>query len=754
MSRSASSAASALLGLALAAVAFAGAGGLQLVQITRVQLPLILVSGLVVCLSILYGRRGAVAGALALLLFTLLAVLTGLSIAWSIVPEDSWIEANRTLTYLMVFAAALFAARLVPEGWAAVLNGLLLALGAVVIYALATRVWPSALAENDVFARISEPFGYWNAVGAAAAMGVPPALWLGARRSGHAATSALAYPLLGLFLITIFLTYSRGALLAALVGIALWLVAVPLRLRSLVVLGVSALGAAPVVVWALTKSAFTQDRVLIVVRESVADEFGILLLLTCLALLVVGLAIGFRVSLAAPSLKLRRRVGIAVALAALALPLVAVSAVAASERGLRGTVTERVRQITSEEGGTAVGPERLGQVSSARGRYWRQAGGIFKDRPRLGTGAGTFADARLRYRRDEVAARHAHGYVPQTMADLGMAGLAVSAALVIAWLIAAARTLGTRPGRGRRRPWSAERVGLSALAISAVVLAVHGSIDWTWFVPGPTVMSLVAAGWVAGRGSLWAPGEPADRDEPASAVAAPPETPDAVGTLAPPGEAPVAVVPSSRRERMTLLARRDGWRLVLALGVLVATMISMWAAWQPQRSDAASERALTLVEARLLPEALAEARSAREIDPLASKPLFVEATVEDAAGRPREALRLLERAIKENPADPQAWLRLGDYQLHTLGRPREALETLRGALFLDPRGRTARTYFLEARAGALAEGRRQLGGSQPGAGRAPRPGGAPRAGQGPRSDEAPRAGGAPPSDGTPPIAQP
>jgi hypothetical protein len=718
VSRSASSAASALLGLAFAAVAFAGAGGLQLVQATRVELPLILVGGLVVCLSIIYGRRGATAGAVALALFTLLAGLTGLSILWSTVPADSWIEANRTLGYLMAFAAALFAARLVPEGWAALLNGLLLALVAVVIYALATRVWPSALAENDVFARISEPFGYWNAVGAAAAMGVPLALWLGARRSGHAATSAFGYPVLGLFLITIFLTYSRGALLAALIGIAVWLVAVPLRLRSLTVLGVSALGAAPVVVWALTKSAFTQDRVPIVVRESVADEFGILLVLTCVALLVAGLAIGFRVNLAAPSLKLRRRVGIAVALVALALPLVAVSAVAASERGLRGTVTERVRQITSEEGGTAVGPERFGQVSSARGRYWRQAGAIFKDRPRLGTGAGTFAAARLRYRRDEVAARHAHGYVPQTMADLGVAGLAVSAALVLAWLVAAARTLATRPSRGRRRPWSAERVGLSALALSAVVLAVHGSIDWTWFVPGPTLMSLVAAGWVAGRGSLWAPGAPADSGERAEALAAAvPEAPDAVGTLAPPGEAPVAVVPSSRRERMTLLVRRDGWRLALALAVLVATMISAWAAWQPQRSDAASERALSLVEARLLPEALAEARAAREIDPLASKPLFVEATVEDAAGRPREAQRLLEQAVKENPADPQTWLRLGDYQLHTLRRPREALETLRGALFLDPRGRTARAYFLEARAGALAEGRRQLGTPRPRPGR-------------------------------------
>ena len=62
------------------------------------------------------------------------------------------------------------------------------ALGCVLVcgWALATKVFPSALAADETFARLREPFGYWNAVGLMAALGVPPLLWLAARRSGHA----------------------------------------------------------------------------------------------------------------------------------------------------------------------------------------------------------------------------------------------------------------------------------------------------------------------------------------------------------------------------------------------------------------------------------------------------------------------------------------------------------------------------------------------------------------------------------------
>ena len=54
----------------------------------------------------------------------------------------------------------------------------------VCAWALATKVFPEALAPDETFARLREPFGYWNAVGLMAALGVPPLLWIAARRTG------------------------------------------------------------------------------------------------------------------------------------------------------------------------------------------------------------------------------------------------------------------------------------------------------------------------------------------------------------------------------------------------------------------------------------------------------------------------------------------------------------------------------------------------------------------------------------------
>ena len=77
-----------------------------------------------------------------------------------------------------------------------------------------TKVFPGALNPDEIYARLREPFGYWNSVGLIAAMAVPGCLWLGARRSGHAALNALAYPALALLLVGLLLAYSRGSLLA------------------------------------------------------------------------------------------------------------------------------------------------------------------------------------------------------------------------------------------------------------------------------------------------------------------------------------------------------------------------------------------------------------------------------------------------------------------------------------------------------------------------------------------------------------
>jgi tetratricopeptide (TPR) repeat protein len=675
VSRSRVSAASAiLLGAALAGVAFGAAGGTVLHRTVWVEVLIVLAGGVAVAAAVLYVRPGPLYGATSLVAFGVLTAVTALSVTWSIVPELSYVEAGRMLAYLAAFAAAVAAARLAPSASPVVLRGVALGAVAVVAYALASRVWPAALAENELSNRIGQPYGYWNAVGTTAALAVPALLWLGARRAGSVAGRALAYPALGLCVVAILLTQSRGALAAAVIGAVVWLAIVPLRLRSLPVLALPALAAAPVGAWALSKDAFSESLQPLAVRESVAGELGGLLVLMVAVLLVAGLAVNVGLARAAPSVRIRRRVGIAAIAAACAIPLALFTSVAFSDRGLGGTIEDRVDELTSETNSApAEGSGRLTAASSTRGKYWREAGKIFDDRPGLGTGSGTFGVARLRYRNDELVSRHAHGYVAQALADTGLLGLAASLFLLIAWLAAAARATGLHPrwrrfgAEFRRRDWDGERAALVALGLVAIVFGLQSAIDWTWFVPGPAVMAIVAAGFVAGRG-------------------------------------PVALAEAPQLD-LTQLPQPERKRTFAAVGVLVCAFLFAWAIWQPEASDNASEEALRLSESGQTEAALDEARSAADSNPLTPRPLLVEAVVQTRAGREDAALRALQRAVLRFPGDPQTWMRLASFQLGTLERPREALGTLEAVLYLDPFSKAARDLFLEARAAERAQAR-------------------------------------------------
>src|SRR5581483_11995077 len=120
--------------------------------------------------------------------------------------------------------------------------------------------------------------------------------------------------------LALLLSYSRGALAAALIAAALWFAIVPLRLRSLAVLCVSVVPAVPVIVWALSQNAFTEDGVALKVREDVAPTFGLLLLAMCLVLVAAGVGVRFLAARNPPSATVRKRVGIAAIAIACAVP--------------------------------------------------------------------------------------------------------------------------------------------------------------------------------------------------------------------------------------------------------------------------------------------------------------------------------------------------------------------------------------------------------------------------------------------------
>jgi hypothetical protein len=247
----------------------------------------------------------------------------------------------------------------------------------------------------------------------------------------------------------------------------------------------------------------------------------------------------------------------------------------------------------------------------------------------------------------------------------------VTTLLLLAWTVAALSATGLLPRRliranGDEAPatvprhdWDADRIALVTLALVPLVFGIQSLVDWTWFIPAPAAMALIAAGFVAGRGPLGA-------------------------------DAPTA--PASER------TRPSGPRIAGAVATVVTALLLAWAIWQPEASDRATNDALALADERKYDEAIARTTDAEDLNPLTPDPLLVRASIDTAAGREADAQMSLERAVIEFPGDPQTWYRLAAFQLGTLNAPEQALDTLRGALYLDPHSRAAGQLFLDARA--------------------------------------------------------
>jgi tetratricopeptide (TPR) repeat protein len=347
------------------------------------------------------------------------------------------------------------------------------------------------------------------------------------------------------------------------------------------------------------------------------------------------------------------------------VPVGALGRLTLSDKGLGGSISSNWHSLTDPNAKIPINdPSRLTAAGSVRARYWDEALRIFRDNVAVGVGAGGYATVRKRYRTADPAVRQAHGYVVQTLADLGLAGLAVSLALLAAWLASAARATGLRR-RDRGRPFDPERIGLLTLVAIVVVFGVHSLIDWTWFVPANAAVALLAAGWVAGRGPL--------SREPA--------------------------VARSRGDGLGARLRAGVRERPRASGAVAAALIALacaWMVWQPLRSDTIGQDAIATLDTGDADAARSQAQAARDRNPLSVDPLFELSAIESAAGRKFAARAALEQAVRMQPANPDTWLRLAQFELDVLHRPRVAMTAIRPALYLDPRSSDAVAVFLAA----------------------------------------------------------
>ncbi len=637
-----------MLAVALIAIAFltkASFGGADLGANTWTEIALIAAAaGLFGALALL-GGPGGFHGLTALALFAVLAALTYASIGWSVAPDNSWLEGNRTLAYLAAFGGALAIARLAPNGWRALISGVAIASVALCVWALLTKVFPSGLDASDTLGRLNAPFGYWNAIGLAAAIGLPGCLWAGGRDQASRLIRTIAVPAITVLVLGLVMSYGRGALAAAVVGVAVWFAVVPFRLRAALVLGVGAAGAGAVLLWALNSHPLTHDNAALPARVSAGHTFGIVLVL---GLLIVTAA-GYAAALAAERVTapgwVRERGRFALLAAVGLLAVGGVAALAASRRGLTGEVSHVWNQLTTSSSHVGSSPGRLVQLGSSRPLYWHEGLLVGEHHLLAGAGAGGFQTASLRYVNSKWAvAAQAHSYVYQTFADLGLVGLAVSLALLVAWGLAAARTVGIR-GRRAGAGHDAERWGMLTLLAVVVIFGVHSAIDWTWFVPGVAVPALICAGWLAGRGPL------AGR----------------AGRL-----------PQRRR-----LGSAPGAYAVATLIAAVA-LVGVWFVWQPLRAADAGAAAINDSINGNTRAAFADARAAAAEDPESVEPLDQLSALYVQVGLRQMGRLELVRAVALQPANPQVWVQLGEFDQFTLHRASVAVGELRHAELLDP----------------------------------------------------------------------
>jgi hypothetical protein len=411
-------------------------------------------------------------GRLALAGLALLTAWTGASIAWAPLSDPATDSFVRLLLYVGAFvaASALLRDRLGARAVEPVLAG-----GTLVVigYGLSGRLLPGIVdlsESHKAFGRLEQPITYWNAEGALAAIGlVLVARLAGARdrpRPVRAAAAAAAVPLgLG-----VYISYSRGAIAAALVGLVVLLAVAPtwsqLRAAGLALAGSAVAAACAAALPGVASASGSLGQ-----RE--AD--GAIMLVVLVVLMAAAALVLLRLARGEESGRVRTEL----LPAARRLPALAVAALAI---GLAVLVAGGLAERGGQDQDHRRGIERLASVESRRYDYWRVGLDAYGDHPLRGIGAGGFRVEWLRDRPVPEGALEVHSLPLELLVELGLPGLL--------GLLLTAGGIATASRRAlERRPELAP-----GACAAATVWFVHASIDWDWQLPAVTLPALIAAG--------------------------------------------------------------------------------------------------------------------------------------------------------------------------------------------------------------------------------------------------------------------
>ncbi|MFL5827679.1 MAG: O-antigen ligase family protein, partial [Thermoleophilaceae bacterium] len=392
-------------------------------------------------------------------------VWSAISISWAPLRGPALENVERLLLYL---GALLLAIGVLRDGRALRAVEPAVAAGAAIVigYGLSGRLLPGLihLAHSErAGGRLEQPITYWNAEGALAAVGFVLCARLAGDASRRPLTRALAAAATAPLGAGIYLSYSRGAIAAACVGLVLLvaLAAGRAQLRAALLALIAG------VIAAACSSAFAG----VALHGSLASrERDGAFMLAILGMLGVAAAL---VTLRSSTLRDEPLPG-ARRLAAAAFAVVALVTVGLAVGGLQ-------EKVSAGDLATA-NATRLTSVESNRYEYWRLGARAFADHPFGGLGAAGFRTYWLQHRPIRESVQNVHSLELEMAAELGIPGL-IALGLTLAGVgLAARRAL------ARRR---ALAVGLTG---GAVVWLLHASIDWDWQLPAVSLPAVILAG--------------------------------------------------------------------------------------------------------------------------------------------------------------------------------------------------------------------------------------------------------------------
>lgn len=418
-----------------------------------------------------------------------LALLSAISSLWSGSVELSVTEADRVLVYLGIFLAAFLIAQ-TDQRRQRFGEGIAIALALVALAALCSRLIPDLGlgAGGGTGPRLRYPLGYWNADGVAFGIGIALTLWL-SRRSLTPALRWFAVAALPTLLLALYLTYSRGGLVALIVACGIFLALSHDRLWLLATLAIGAIGWLPALLVAQSERGIADN----LSNSAVAGEGAtVILLLAAGTVLALALFAGLQRlerrggGLTGRALELSRNPTVLKRLA-LAGAVVAIGiAVAVGGRAWD--------QFTAGDVQFPNQPEQHFKSFSGANRdeFWRVAVDAFEEEPLLGHGSGTYQFSWDELRSIPLPVRDAHSLYLEAFAELGLLGGLLVLALVgtVLWTGFAA----WRDAAGARRELYA------ALFAAVVAFAIGAGIDWFWEIATLGALFFLAAGvLVAGR---------------------------------------------------------------------------------------------------------------------------------------------------------------------------------------------------------------------------------------------------------------